>query len=174
MSRPFFMRIGAMLVHAYYVSLKSRHLGDQDEDAILNVAQSENMRQGITGFLLSGEHHFLQLIEGPEREINQLLTNLRADFRHEILFETPPEPAVMHRFHAWSMGYGAVPSGELLIQTALECDTHPTFDTLATRILGRLPLFMTLQHARHEQVRFRTITESYADYWDARTASTWL
>jgi len=51
-------------------------------DDILEVARRKNVENGITGVLLFNGRNFMQLIEGLERDLRDLLGSLADDPRH--------------------------------------------------------------------------------------------
>lgn len=65
-----------------YTSLASLDLSDQDLSAILQTARQMNALNAITGLLIFNGTHFLQVIEGPETSIGELMDRLRRDDRH--------------------------------------------------------------------------------------------
>jgi hypothetical protein len=78
---------------------------ERDLSAITSVAKSENAKRDISGVLFFYEGKFLQIIEGNQFLLQQLMENIKADKRHEnveILINTTVE----HRgFESWNMDY---------------------------------------------------------------------
>lgn len=73
--------------------------------SILASAQRNNRRLGVTGLLVVGTNHFLQVLEGGRIEVNALYRRILLDSRHRdpvLLYY-----AVTHlRFWSeWSMAY---------------------------------------------------------------------
>lgn len=54
-------------------------------DSIVAIAKKENSAHGITGVLFFESNKFLQVIEGEEAELRQLMKNIEADRRHESI-----------------------------------------------------------------------------------------
>lgn len=65
-----------------YTSLARLDLTDADLAAIHATARELNALDGITGLLVFNGTHFLQIIEGAESAIDDLLARLRRDPRH--------------------------------------------------------------------------------------------
>ena len=65
-----------------YVSNHAIHFSDYDLSQLMKKARTKNKRLNITGLLLSDNQHFLQVIEGPEISINELISDILADERH--------------------------------------------------------------------------------------------
>lgn len=94
-----------MSVHRLvYVSMAAPDLDESALDAILEVAREKNAERGITGFLLSLDGHFMQLLEGPTEAVQQTYQEICADSRHSnpvIVLQTQGK----HRcFPDWRMG----------------------------------------------------------------------
>ena len=86
-----------------YTSLARLDLDASDIEAIHRVARQFNALDGITGVLIFNGTHFLQVIEGDEQAIDDLVERLRRDTRHSG-FEIRDERMVeQSSFPEWSM-----------------------------------------------------------------------
>ena len=86
-----------------YTSLARLDLGAEDLNAIHRTARELNSLDGITGLLVFNGTHFLQIVEGAEQAIDDLVERLRRDPRHTGL-EVRDERKVEGRsFPGWSM-----------------------------------------------------------------------
>ncbi|HET9641032.1 MAG TPA: BLUF domain-containing protein [Allosphingosinicella sp.] len=96
-----------------YTSRARLDLTDQDLAAIHQTARHLNALDGISGLLLFDGSRFLQIVEGAEDAVDNLVERLRMDPRHSA-FELRDERHVERRsFPDWSMemlrvcaGYG--------------------------------------------------------------------
>ncbi|MBD0403415.1 BLUF domain-containing protein [Flammeovirga sp. EKP202] len=79
---------------------------------IQTIAKRENLAHSITGYLTYKKETFIQYIEGPEKEIEQLIKNLHNDKRHTILKSIHFPPKTERVFKDWSMRY--IEYGELI------------------------------------------------------------
>lgn len=80
-------------------------------EEILDVSQINNARLGITGMLLYVDGGFLQVLEGEESPVSNLLNKIESDKRHwntHILWRRSAEPI----FRGWSMGFHRVEANE--------------------------------------------------------------
>lgn len=68
-----------------YVSLAAPDLSGPDVEALVRQAEANNARDEITGFLLFNGRNFMQLFEGPDDRVVELLDKLLADERHSGL-----------------------------------------------------------------------------------------
>jgi len=86
-----------------YTSLASLDLTAGQLEDIHRTARDLNAIDGITGLLVFNGTHFLQVIEGAEQAIDDLVERLRRDRRHSGL-EVRDERKVDERaFPDWSM-----------------------------------------------------------------------
>jgi len=86
-----------------YTSLASLDLTGDELAAIHRTARELNALEGVTGLLIFNGTHFLQIVEGAEAAIDQLVERLRRDPRHSG-FEVRDEWRIEQRsFPDWSM-----------------------------------------------------------------------
>ena len=86
-----------------YTSLARLDLQASDLEDIHRTARDQNALDGVTGLLVFNGTHFLQIIEGSERAIEDLVERLRRDARHTG-FEIRDRRKVDARsFPDWSM-----------------------------------------------------------------------
>lgn len=86
-----------------YTSRARLDLTDDDLNDIHQTARHLNALDGVTGLLLFDGSRFLQIIEGAEAAIDNLVERLRSDPRHSA-FEVRDERFVEQRsFEGWSM-----------------------------------------------------------------------
>ena len=86
-----------------YTSLASLDLVAGDIDDILFTARNSNGFEGITGLLVFNGTHFMQIVEGTEQAVDDLLERLRRDHRHSGV-EVRDERIIEERFFPdWTM-----------------------------------------------------------------------
>ena len=94
-----------------YTSRARIDLGDEDLAAIHQTARHFNALDGISGLLLFDGARFLQIVEGAEDAVDNLVERLRMDPRHSA-FEIRDERLVERRsFPDWSMELVRVSAG---------------------------------------------------------------
>ncbi|HEU0135500.1 MAG TPA: BLUF domain-containing protein [Allosphingosinicella sp.] len=94
-----------------YTSRARLDLRDEDLSAIHQTARHLNALDGITGLLLFDGSRFLQIVEGSEDAVDNLVERLRMDPRHSA-FEVRDERDVERRaFPDWSMELLRVSAG---------------------------------------------------------------
>lgn len=121
-----------------YTSRARLDLVDADLAQILQTARHFNALNGITGLLIFNGSRFLQIVEGPEEAVAELVGRLRDDRRHSA-FELRDERHLVQRsFPEWSMKLARVSqhSGKASLEVAskLPAGTNPTVYDLAVRM----------------------------------------
>ena len=77
-------------------------LADTMQD-ILVASDANNRRDGITGFLLSDGYAFVQLLEGPKREVQECFSRICADGRNSLPTVRDMSWSDSRLFPNWSM-----------------------------------------------------------------------
>jgi hypothetical protein len=91
------------LTSVTYTSLARIDLQTSDLENIHTTARELNAIDGITGLLVFNGTHFLQIIEGSDAAIGDLLERLRRDPRHSGLEVRDDRPIHDRSFPDWSM-----------------------------------------------------------------------
>ena len=125
-----------------YTSRARLDLTEEDLHEIHRTAQKCNALDGITGMLVFDGSRFLQIIEGAEDAIDNLVHRLRADGRHSAL-EVREERFIDNRsFPDWSMELVLVSAGYLQardeLSTQLPSTVSPTVRNIALRMAQEL------------------------------------
>lgn len=84
-----------------------------DLDAILPVSIWANARHRITGVLAYSEGAYVQVLEGPGRQLDTLLDCLTRDTRHVDLRISDRCPVEDRLFPGWSMARAPLPPDAL-------------------------------------------------------------
>lgn len=96
-----------------YTSLARPDLGPGDIRAIHQTARHLNALDGVTGLLIYNGRQFLQVIEGAESAIDDLLQRLQADPRHSELTIVDQRFIGDREFRQWAMELAQVGIGDL-------------------------------------------------------------
>lgn len=91
------------LYHVLYVSHAARDLRTEEVLALVAQANQRNWLRGLTGALLYSGDCFGQWIEGPEPEVQALMTRIRADARHRTLRVLRAGPLPGRKYSRWGM-----------------------------------------------------------------------
>ena len=96
-----------MLLSLIYISHSLIVSGVRDDEIenIVTCSTQRNARLGIRGALLFTEKHFAQLLEGPEAAIDELMTSIQRDKRHDQVTIIERRPVDGYRFSDWSLAY---------------------------------------------------------------------
>lgn len=103
-----------------YTSLARLDLTTDDLLAIHQTARHRNALNGITGLLIFNGTHFLQVVEGVEEAIDELVDRLRADHRHHHLDVKDERDIEARSFPDWSMELARVRSRYFEARDAIE------------------------------------------------------
>ena len=78
---------------------------DQDVlDDIHRVSNRNNANAGVTGILLYGSGHFMQLLEGPIPSVKKTFDRIARDTRHKNIHRLLREATQERLFDKWHMG----------------------------------------------------------------------
>lgn len=88
-----------------YISTARDKVSPEMIREILRVSQTNNARVRVTGLLVAGANRFLQVLEGPSREVSQTYERIRADERHFACVLLTSRSIAARSFGEWSMGF---------------------------------------------------------------------
>lgn len=93
------------MIQHVYLSRATSLFHETELAELLRRARRKNEQLGVTGMLVYREPFFMQVLEGPETAIDDLLATIGADRRHTQL-TTVLQTSIRHRaFGDWSMGF---------------------------------------------------------------------
>jgi hypothetical protein len=93
------------LVCAVYVSSAHKALDDEELLELLRVARLNNERHNITGMLLYRDGNFLQVLEGPAAEVDELIDTIKRDTRHHGVILMSRRGVQERQFAEWQMAF---------------------------------------------------------------------
>ena len=105
---PFCMLKPPPLYHIIYHSLASGEgMSPEGLAELLRKARAHNQNNRLTGLLLyaANTHEFVQVIEGPQDEVERLYEKIAYDPRHKHSFVLHRGPATGRMFPDWRMGF---------------------------------------------------------------------
>lgn len=88
-----------------YVSRQSHILSEEDISALLQKCRSNNSQKDITGMLIYFDGTFVQFLEGPEYNINELFAKISKDKRHQDVILLLDGKSEKREFSDWTMAY---------------------------------------------------------------------
>ena len=93
------------MVQIIYASAATKPFTREDLVELLKVARSGNMAADISGMLLYHSGSFLQVLEGPEKNVEELYNKIQQDPRHNKCLLILRESVQKKEFENWSMGF---------------------------------------------------------------------
>lgn len=101
------------LIHLIYASKATIDFSEDDIVYLLAKARKNNNSLNVTGMLLFDKGSFLQILEGEEKVVNKLFTEISKDKRHGNIVKIITEAISRRHFNDWSMGYARISRSEL-------------------------------------------------------------
>ncbi|UOQ70329.1 BLUF domain-containing protein [Hymenobacter cellulosilyticus] len=98
----------ADLHHLVYQSNVTAPLSEAELEALLTHSRAWNHSHGLTGVLLYCDSHVLQVLEGPQHEVEYIFGRIEQDLRHYDVTKLADGPIPQRCFAQWSMGFKAV------------------------------------------------------------------
>ncbi|MET3469293.1 BLUF domain-containing protein [Microbacterium sp. 1262] len=140
------------LLSILYTSNARAPFGDDDLAALLAQSRASNAARDLTGMLLYRGGRFVQVLEGPEPAVRDLLATIRQDSRHSDMRVLIEQPIAHREFREWTMGYqpiaettGDAPTGFRDTFDDLEGSDDPSATLRAAR---ELSLWFRVRSAR--------------------------
>ncbi len=93
------------LIYLVYISSALQPYTDDQLIDLLRRAREYNQAHQITGMLLYKKGTFLQLLEGPERNVWKLYARIRTDKNHQKVTTLVHGPLAERQFSDWLMGF---------------------------------------------------------------------
>jgi hypothetical protein len=94
-----------MLIQICYASVASAPFDEPALLGLLTNSRANNGRDGITGLLLYGNGHFVQVLEGEEAPVDALYARVVADRRHTQVFALYRDVVSTRDFARWTMAF---------------------------------------------------------------------
>lgn len=91
------------MIQLTYVSEASHDLTSDELFKIIEASSRNNLRDELTGFLIFAKNRFFQLIEGPQDQIEALVTRLNRDPRHRAIRIVNRQQIAERAFPRWHM-----------------------------------------------------------------------
>ena len=116
------------IFHAIYVSTATCPLSSEQLRDLLNASRQRNKRLGLTGLLLYARNRFIQVLEGPEEAVKEVIGSIRRDYRHKNMDILRYEKKEARNFPDWRMGFRNF-IDEMEDLSAVSRFLDPDFDT---------------------------------------------
>lgn len=108
--------------HLLYLSTASSPFTEPQLRTLLRQMRAANVAAGISGLLVYGQGHFLQLLEGEQVAVQQMFRRVRRDPRHSevsLLYDHAWPGRIFESFHmAWNTQPPPTEPGQLPLNLA--------------------------------------------------------
>lgn len=138
------------MIQITYLSTATRPMSQDDLEDILKTARENNARLGITGMLLYGNKTFIQILEGEENVVHELINSIKRDPRHTNFQIVKKKPIEQHEYADWSMGFKQVAGEDFEAVKGLEQFEEKNFNTAFLSNHGSL-VDSLMDHFRKER-----------------------
>jgi acylphosphatase len=88
-----------------YVSSAVPPLSAADLVSLLKQSREKNARLGVTGMLLYKDGNIMQVLEGPDDAVRQLMATIAADKRHRGVLRLMEWQIEQRHFQDWTMAF---------------------------------------------------------------------
>lgn len=93
------------MIHLIYVSSANSEMSEDDLLQLLEECRSRNLKQHVTGMLLYIGGNFIQVLEGEEKDVEEIYDSITRDDRHSGLIVMLKEQIKERVFPDWTMGF---------------------------------------------------------------------
>ncbi|WP_320826648.1 BLUF domain-containing protein [Reinekea sp.] len=93
------------MIHLLYVSSAKGAMTEDDLLYLLEQSRSRNEKLNITGMLLYSGGNFMQILEGEDKDVEDIYDAIKIDPRHKGSILVLKQNIEMRTFPDWSMGF---------------------------------------------------------------------
>jgi hypothetical protein len=99
------------MYYMIYVSQAKKPMDSAELELLLAHSRKWNTARGLTGLLIyrysteAGSGHFIQMLEGEEREVRALFEKIKSDKRHHSILTFGFGEIESRMFSEWAMGF---------------------------------------------------------------------
>ncbi|WP_167856305.1 BLUF domain-containing protein [Hymenobacter metallicola] len=113
--------------HLVYQSNVTAPLSQPELEALLVQSRAWNHSHDLTGVLLYCDSNIIQVLEGPEEEVEYIFARIEQDLRHYDVTKLADGPIPRRNFSQWSMGFKSVHPGDLTYLAGYLNPAAPTY-----------------------------------------------
>lgn len=103
-----------------YTSWAKPGLRAEDVESILEAARINNPMQGLSGVLIFNGANFMQILEGVEPAVDELVARLKRDKRHSNIAIRDEQWIARRNFPNWAMAYVTLENGQFIGEAEVE------------------------------------------------------
>jgi uncharacterized membrane protein (DUF373 family) len=93
------------MIRRTYASKALKDWSPEELLALLKVCRDNNSARGITGMLVYSDRTFFQILEGEEKDVNEVYKIIAQDPRHTDVATIETKKITEREFPYWSMGF---------------------------------------------------------------------
>lgn len=93
------------LYQAIYVSSAHKLFNEEELNSLLEYIRPLNAKNGITGLLAYKDGNIMQVLEGEQQKVMELIAKIKLDTRHSGVIELLTGLIEKRQFADWSMAY---------------------------------------------------------------------
>ncbi len=93
------------MIHLIYVSSAQREMAEEELLLLLEQCRRRNRRQNVTGMLLYAGGNFLQVLEGEDKDVEEIYKDILNDERNNGNIVIDKDQISERTFPDWSMGF---------------------------------------------------------------------
>lgn len=93
------------MIHLIYVSSAQREMSEEELLLLLEQCRRRNRRQNVTGMLLYAGGNFLQVLEGEDKDVEEIYKDILNDERNNGNIVIDKDQISERTFPDWSMGF---------------------------------------------------------------------
>lgn len=101
------------MIQVSYISSATSPMSTQDLTRLLEQCRDYNAANGVTGMLLYSNSTFIQVLEGEDRVIDELLDRIEEDPRHTDIKLLQRKRIDRREYVGWNMGFKRVGKNDL-------------------------------------------------------------
>ena len=128
-------------MHLLYVSSATSLLEDPDLEHLLMQSRNRNKKQNVTGMLLYLHGSFIQVLEGEEKDVEDIYADIIRDVRNSGNIVLIRESITNRDFPNWSMGFKRLSEKD---KTELPGYTNFLTQTIEPSQLAKMPMTVKL------------------------------
>jgi uncharacterized membrane protein (DUF373 family) len=140
------------MIQTTYISIPTRPVSTDALMDILNTSRRNNASIGVSGMLLFTGSEFIQILEGDEKVIEELLNTIKKDPRHKDFRIIEKKKITTREYAEWTMGFKRVDKEDLRdipgLNKFFETDLSGEIDHNKLKLINNL-----LNHFRNEGKR---------------------
>ncbi|MGR8979106.1 MAG: phosphate-starvation-inducible PsiE family protein [Gammaproteobacteria bacterium] len=153
------------MIQTTYISSPTHPMGTDDLMDILNTSRLNNISLGVSGMLLYTGTAFIQILEGDEKVVEELIATIKKDPRHRDFRIIEKKKIETRDYADWTMGFKRVDKDDVRhipgLNKFFDTDLNGIIDDNKLNLINQL-----LKHFHNEAKKKNVHTELSLDQED--------